>query len=94
MGTALTILSDTVRRVQDGVTRDGLAGGFEAAQSAYADAGAARNGQAAGAADLNKWLIVIAAVLGAFLVWRAGRKLTGFAFAVFWVWFTMRGFRF
>jgi len=94
MGTALAILSETVRRVQDGVKRDGIAGGFEAAHAAYTGAGTAQNGQAAAGSDLNKWLILVAAVLGALLVWRAGRKLVGFAVAVFWVWFATRGFRF
>lgn len=96
MSMAMTTLTDTVRRVQDGMKRDGFAGGFEAAQAAYADASANRQNAASGAGgmDLNKWLIVIAAVFGGFLVWRVTRKLAHLAIAVFWVWFATRGFRF
>ena len=94
MATTMTVLSDTVRRVQDGVKRDGIAGGVDAAQAAYAQARESGFGQTSAGNDLNKWLIVIAAVLGGLLVWRATRRLCHFAFAVFWVWFTMRGFRF
>jgi hypothetical protein len=96
MGTALMVLTDTVRRVQDGVKRDGIAGGFEAAQAAYDNASSSQR-QAGGAAsglDLNKWLIIIAAVFGAFMVWRFTRKLGHLAIAVFWVWFATHGFRF
>ncbi|MFT3792105.1 MAG: hypothetical protein QM741_13750 [Rudaea sp.] len=93
MSTALMTLTDTVRRVQDGVKRDGIAGGFEAAQAAYESASAGQR-QAGGGMDLNKWLIVIAAVFGAFMVWRFTRKLGHLAIAVFWIWFATHGFRF
>jgi hypothetical protein len=74
-----------VRCVQNGVKRDGVAGGLEAAQAAYADAGGAQNGQAANASDWNKWLIIVAAVLDALLFWHAGSAFMKFAITIFWV---------
>ncbi|MBS0590655.1 MAG: hypothetical protein JSR65_08470 [Proteobacteria bacterium] len=96
MSTALMSLTDTVRRVQDGVRRDGIAGGFEAAQAVYASASSSQGqgGATGGGMDLNKWLIIIVAVFGAFMVWRFTRKLAHLAIAVFWIWFATHGFRF
>ena len=41
--------------------------------------------------DLNRWLIVLAAVAGAFFVMRAMRKLVGLAFGLVWIWLFVGG---
>lgn len=41
--------------------------------------------------DLTRWLIIIAAIFGGLMLMRMMRRVTGFAFGMFWLWFWTHG---
>ena len=41
--------------------------------------------------DWAKWLIIAAAVFGALMLTRFLRRMSGFAFGIFWIWFWTHG---
>ena len=41
--------------------------------------------------DFARWLIIAAAIFGAFMLMRAMRRVSGVALGLFWVWFWTHG---
>jgi len=88
MNSHVATIIDTLRHASTQTAGQGLAAIAEVVHQASAqrvEGGAQRH------SELNRWLIVLAAVIGAFFVMRAVRKLAGLAFGLFWIWLFVGG---
>ena len=83
MNASVTTILDTMRDVSTMTAGQGLASIVELVHNAHTNAG---NGSDEKRSEFNRWLIVFAAVVGAFFVLRGVRRITRLAFGLFWVW--------
>jgi hypothetical protein len=91
MNASIASLIDSVRNTSNASTSQGLANVAEVVHNAYTAAQADTSADGEKRSEFNKWLIVAAAVVGAFFLLRGIRKLAKFAFVMFWVWFWVGG---
>ncbi len=88
MNTNVATILGTMRNASTRTAGQGLAGLVEAVHNAYTHAA---SGSDEKRSEFNRWLIVLAAVIGAFFVLRGVRKLARLAFGLFWVWLFVGG---
>lgn len=88
MNSSVATIIDTMRNASTRSAGQGLATIAEVLHHAYAN-----NVDASGEkrSELNRWLIVLAAVVGVFFVLRGIRKMVGLGFGLFWMWVLIGG---
>jgi hypothetical protein len=91
MNASIASLIDSVRNTSNTTTSQGLANIAEVVHNAYTTAQSESDADGQKRGDFNKWLIIAAAVVGAFFLLRGIRKIVKFAFVMFWVWFWVGG---
>ncbi|MEP6938943.1 MAG: hypothetical protein ABI846_04205 [Rudaea sp.] len=88
MNTSVATIIDTMRNASNQTAGHGLATIAEVVREALANR---RENSEQRRVELNRWLIVLAAVAGALFLLRGMRKLAGLAFGLFWVWLFVGG---
>jgi hypothetical protein len=91
MNASIASLIDTVRNTSSTTTSQGLANIAEVVHNAYTAAQSQTAADGQKRSEFNQWLIIAAAVVGAFFLLRGIRKVMKFAFVMFWVWFWVGG---
>ena len=88
MSSQVAIVIDVMRNASTQTAGQGLATVVDVVHRAYTDAA---NGAEEKRSEFNRWLIVLAAVIGAFFVLRGVRRMTRLAFGLFWLWLFVGG---
>jgi hypothetical protein len=91
MNASISNLIDSMRDSSSTTTSQALANIADVVHRAYTSAASDTTADGSKRSEFNRWLIVAAAVVAGFFLLRGMRKMMGFAFGLFWIWYWTSG---